>query len=863
MKKIGFALATGIALAFSAVAQTGDKKIVTTAEYEQATKSLGFNTSKLIYRGNVSPNWLPDGKFWYTVSVPGGVEYVLIDPADGSRKTGPDKKSILPDAANAPETGAFNRRAGRGFQIPSPDGKKVAFIRDWNLWVREVGSNKETQLTTDGVKDFGYATDNAGWTHSDRPVMLWSPDSKKIATFQQDQRNVKDMYLVKTKVGAPELEAWKYPLPEDKEIIQIQRVIIDVDIPKVIRLKIPPDARRGTLSDDISSGGPYDDNEWSADGSKLAFVSTSRDHKIEKMRIADAATGDVREIFEEKVATQYESGQGMINWHFLPATNEIIWYSERDDWGHLYLYDATTGQLKNQITKGTFVVTQLLKIDEKNRVLYFNANGREQGRDPYFSHFYRVNFDGSNLTLLTPEDGNHNITISPDLKYFVDNYSKPDVAPTSVLRDTKGKLVAALEKADISKLIATGWKAPEPITVKSGNGKWDLYGMMFTPINFDKTKKYPIVNYIYPGPQGGGVGSRSFSASRGDHQALADLGFIVVVIDGTCNPGRSKSFHDICYGNMGDNTLDDQVAGIKQLAAKRPYMDLDKVGIWGHSGGGFATADAMFSFPDFYKVGIAESGNHDNRNYEDDWGERYIGLMENDANGKNNYERQANEVNAANLKGKLMLVHGGMDDNVPPYNTYLVAEALEKANKDFDLLVFPNARHGYGADNNYMTRRRWDYFVKNLMGAEPPKEFKIRTDGNAFTAPAAKNDSSSLLKDVMNRKNTVFSKIPVSVKNITLNIFDNATVDGDTISVFYNNKLLVSQQRLSEKPIVVNLLLDEKAPRQEIVLFAHNLGTIPPNTALIVVTAGDKRFELHSSASLTENAVLVFEYKPK
>ncbi len=854
MKKI-FIIQALIAFFTVAAYAQSDKKILTTADYDQATKALGFNAGKLVYRYNVNPNWLPDSKFWYSVSVPGGVQYVLINPADGSRKTGPDKKSILPDAPGGAATAG--RRRGGAMESVSPDGKKAAFIKDWNLWVRDLDTKKETQLTTDGIKDYGYATDNAGWTHSDRPIMLWSPDSKKIATFQQDQRHVSDMYLVKTKVGAPELEQWKYPLPEDKKIIQIERVIIEVDVPKVIRLKIPSDDRRGTLSDDIASGSPYDDNEWNADASKLMFVSTSRDHKIEKVRIANALTGDVKEVFEEKVATQYESGQGTINNRFLDKTNEIIWYSERDDWGHLYLYDANTGKLKQQITKGAWVVTQLLKIDEEKRVLYFMANGREPGRDPYFAHFYSINFDGSNLKLLTPEDGNHNITLSPDGKYFTDNYSQPNVPPVSVLRDMKGKLIMELERTDISKLLATGWKPAEPIKVKSNDGKWDLYGLMFKPKDFDPSKKYPIVNYVYPGPQGGGVGTRNFGPSRGDHQALADLGFIVVIIDGSCNPDRSKSFHDACYGNMGANTLDDQVAGIKQLAATRSYMDLDKVGIWGHSGGGFATADAMFTFPDFYKVGISESGNHDNRNYEDDWGERYIGLEEKGPDGTTNYAKQANQINAGNLKGKLLLAHGGMDDNVPPYNTYLVVEALQKANKDFDLVVFPNARHGYGAETYYMTRRRWDYFGKNLMGAEVPKEYKINP--NAVAAPVKKDSVAT----VSTRKNTVFSRIPVNVTNITLDIFDNGTVDGDSISVFYNNKLLVSNRVLSEKAITVQLLLDEKAPQHEIVLFANNLGSIPPNTATIVVKAGDKRYELHSSASLTENAVLVLEYKPK
>jgi dipeptidyl aminopeptidase/acylaminoacyl peptidase len=366
-------------------------------------------------------------------------------------------------------------------------------------------------------------------------------------------------------------------------------------------------------------------------------------------------------------------------------------------------------------------------VDEKNHVLYFEANGREAGRDPYFSHFYSIGMDGKNLRLLTPGDGNHQVTLSPDGKYFIDTYSAPDAPPVTVLRDLTGKQVVAVEKADVSRLAAAGWKAPMRVTVKSRDRKWDLYGLMFTPTNLDPQKKYPVVNYIYPGPQGGGVGSRSFAASRADHQALAELGFVVVIIDGTCNPDRSKTFHDLCYGNMADNTLEDQIAGLKELAQKYPYMDLARVGVWGHSGGGYATAAAMFKYPDFYKVGISESGNHENRNYEDDWGERYIGLMTKGPDGKDNYEAQANQIYAKNLKGKLLLAHGGMDDNVPPYNTYLVVDALVKANKDFDLIIFPNARHGYGADSLYMTRRRWDYFVKHLLGAEPPKEYELKS----------------------------------------------------------------------------------------------------------------------------------------
>lgn len=692
-----------------AIAANAQQKALTVNDYERAESFMSYNTTKYVDHANVQPNWLDDDKFWYSTKTNGTEQTFLVDP---------EKKTKTPTTDF--KTGEMpSRRMGGRNEVLSPDGKKAILIKDYNLFVRDVASNKLTQLTTDGIKDYGYATDNAGWTHSDAPVLRWSPDSKKIATFQQDQRNSKDMYLVTTNVGAPVLKAWKYPLPGDKQIATIRRVIIDVENPKVISLNIPADPHRATLSDDISSSGTFDDIDWKADGSEVAFLSTSRDHKNEKFRIANATTGAVREVFEETVKTQYESGQGAINWRYLPASKEIIWYSERDNWGHLYLYDSDNGKLKNQITKGDFVVTRLVKVDEKARTLYFFANGREKG-NPYFSYLYKIGFDGKNLSLLTPETGNHQVVFSPSFKYFVDSYSQPDVPPVTVLRSIDGKLVNTLEKTDVSRLAATGWKAPTPVSVKAKDGKTDIYGLVFTPTKMDASRKYPVIDYIYPGPQGGSVGSWSFAASRGDNQALAELGFIVVVIEGTSNPDRSKSFHDMSYGSMAENTLPDQIAAIRQLSAKYP-IDTTKVGIWGHSGGGFATAAAMFRYPDFFKVGISESGNHDNRNYEDDWGERYNGLVEN-----SDYEAQANQNYAKNLKGKLMLVHGLMDDNVPPYNTLLVVEALEKANKSFDLVIFPNSAHGYGTYSPYMMRRRWDYFVQNLLGAEAPKDYQMK-----------------------------------------------------------------------------------------------------------------------------------------
>jgi len=611
--------------------------------------------------------------------------------------------------------------------VRSPDGKKAVFIREFNLWIRDTATNTQKQLTKDGVKDFGYATDNAGWVRSDRPVVAWSPDSRKIATFQQDQRGVGEMYLVDTKVGHPTLQAWKYPLPGDSVITTIQRVVIDVDQARVIRFQMPPDQHRGTLCDNlVCRGGEWSDVQWSQDAARLAFVSTSRDHKQAQLRVADATTGAIREVFEEKVASQYESGMGRVNWRYLPVSNEILWYSERDNWGHLYLYDLATGKMKNQITTGEWAVTQLLRVDEKNRILYLLGVGKEKGRDPYFAHFYRIGFDGRNETLLTPEDGTHDITLSPTGRYFLDSYSKPDVPPVTVLRDADGKLLSTIEKADISRLVTAGWKPPVPFTVKARDGATDLFGLMYKPTNLDEKKKYPIINHIYPGPQGGSVGSRAFSASRGDAQALAELGFIVIELDGMGNPLRSKKFQDTYYGNLGDNTLPDQVAGMKQLALRYPWIDLDRAGIYGHSGGGFAAAGAMFRYPDFFKVGISEAGNHDNRAYEDDWGERYHGLLERKDDGTSNYDDQANQNLAKNLKGHLLLAHGTMDNNVPPYNTLLVVNELIKANKDFDLIMLPNRNHGFG-NEPYMVRRRWDYFVRYLLRAEPPKEYELHT----------------------------------------------------------------------------------------------------------------------------------------
>jgi dipeptidyl aminopeptidase/acylaminoacyl peptidase len=760
-----------VLLLLAAPATAQQPRQLTAQDYARAERFLGANAAPLVSGIGARPTWLADGRFWYRTTVPTGSAFFLVDPARRTREA-VFNQARLATALAAVSGGRVdaNRLPFQTFELSkdsrsltvtvqnrrwtcdlqqytctstdpaaasvapenssvSPDGRLAVFIRDHNLWSKDLTSGAETQLTTDGIKDFGYATDNAGWIHSDRPVVTWSADSRQIATFQHDGRGVRDMYLVSTNVGAPKLEAWKYPFPGDSVIFRISRVIISRGTdgrPRVLRLRMAPDAHRSTVTDHIAcTGNTVCDVQWYPDGSHIAFVSSSRDHKSAWIRVANAQTGEVRTLFEERMPTQI--GDASLNenlWRVLPASNELIWWSQRDNWLHLYLYDLTTGRLKNRITSGEGNVDDIVRVDERARTIYFLASGKEQGRDPYFQHLYRIGFDGRGQTLLTAENANHVISVSPDGSHFVDTYSTPDTPPVTVLRDREGRVVQTLERADITRLLATGWKPPTPIRMKGRDGKTDIYGLMYTPSRLDSTRKYPIVNRIYPGPQSGSVGPRVFSPARGDNQALAELGFIVVEIDGMGTPGRSKSFADTYYGRMGDNTLPDQIAGMRELAQRYRFIDIDKVGIWGHSGGGFATAAAMFRHPDFFDVGVSQSGNHDQRNYEDDWGERYQGLLVRQSDS-DNYADEANQTHAANLRGKLLLAHGEMDDNVPPYNTQLVVDALVKAGKDFDLLMFPQARHGYGPDNNYMMRRRWDYFVRHLQGAEPPKEYQI------------------------------------------------------------------------------------------------------------------------------------------
>ncbi len=766
-------IAVLIFLIFSTMVYTQES--VTLADYQRAERFLSANTRSLVSHANVSPNWLDDGRMWYRNTTADGAEFIIVDPKAKTRKHAFDHQRLADVLSNNDTTyqafglpfrsfeftkngraisfdvkdktytcnlrnyGCTDKENKKGAaadtspmasfrrgrtQVLSPNGKLAAFIRDHNLWVRNVETKKERQLTFDGIEDYGYATNNAGWTKGPGPVVLWSPDSKKIATFQHDSRGTGEMYMVSTKSGHPELSQWKYPLPGDSLIFRISRVVINVKDASMVRLNMPPDQHRSTSDDHIAGrGGTFLDVRWSKDAKHLVFVSSSRDHKEAQLRVADTKTGKVRDVMKEVQETYFESGDGFSNWHYLSKTNEVIWFSERDNWGHLYLIDLKTGKIKNRITQGEWAVQQVRYVDQKKRKIYFSAGGKEQG-DPYYWHYYSINIDGSDLKLLTPEYAHHTVTFSSEYKYFIDSYSTPVTPPITVLRDMDGNQLVKLEQADISRLVALGWQPPTQVKTKARDGVTDIYGLLYKPTKFNPNSKYPVLNPLYPGPQSGSVGSRSFRPSRSDKQSVAELGFIVIEVDAMGTPGRSKSFHDAYYGNMGDNGLPDQVEAIKQLGAQYPWMDLDRVGIYGGSGGGFASTGGILRYPDFYKVAVSGSGNHDNATYEDDWGEKWQGMLIKNEDGSTTYD---NHLLAENLKGKLLLGHGSLDGNVPVNNTLLVAKALMDANKDFDLLIFPNKGHGLG---QYWMRRRWDYFVRHLKGTEPPKEFEFGQQSN-------------------------------------------------------------------------------------------------------------------------------------
>lgn len=765
---------------------------ITRADYERAERFLPWNIEQLVFRMNVEPNWIQQSdRFWYRVRTRGGAEFVLVDPEVGTREPAFDHARLaaaLSTASGQPYEGtrlpfkriAFSDDGGtvcfdvneRHWEcdlatyactaiersalpdadaLRSPDGRWDAFAREHNLWVRAVESGEERQLTHDGEPYYDYAARPEGRTTAvtervtgkqTPPSAVWSPDSTKLLTHRLDQRQVRELHLIQAVTGEgarPKLHAYRMPLAGDEHVGHAELLTVDVESGNATPVQAEPllaiafaPPERGYV-------------RWTEDSSAVSFVQRERGFRACSLIAADATTGETREVLAERGATLTVP-------HLSPTTDKpmfwlsndgdvALWLSERDGWGHLYLYDAHSGEVKQQITSGPWAVRELVHVDEQTRTVWFTAGGREVGRDPYYRHLYRVSFDGSGLELLSPEDADHLLTPSPCGRFFVDVYSRVDQPPVSVLRDRSGSVVVALEEADVEELLATGWRYPERFTVKARDGLTDIYGTLIYPVSFDPEQRYPVLDGIYPGPQHLRVEQRfpdtDPRSSVWHDQSLAELGFIIFSVDGLGQPFRSKAFHDFSYRNFEDGGgLEDHIGALRQLARSRPFLDLERVGIYGHSGGGYASVKALGRFPDFFKVAVSSAGNHDQYGYMAEWGEMYLGLP---ADNPEVWEAQKNLPLVEQIRGKLLLAWGEMDDNVQPALTIQLIDALIKAGKDFDMLVIPNANHAFAdlgrsgqdergttANNLYFLRRRWDYFVRHLLGVEPPRAYRIQ-----------------------------------------------------------------------------------------------------------------------------------------
>jgi dipeptidyl-peptidase 4 len=750
----------------------------TLQDYQRAEKFLPGNARHLYTTGYAMPMWIArlggQGKsdrsadadrFWYRRTTLKGTqlssEFVVVDAAQNTSAPAFDHARLAEalaraakehmDAANLPfyefefiEGGKAIRfemqdaqwtcnieryeckkggpASAHEYESISPNGRWAAYVNDHNLFLRDTSTGTTLQLTRDGVPGFDYATPlpslrayvaQQSDDPKESPAVFWSPDSSKFVTYRIDSRNAgrfTSLQFVPPNQLRPRAFSVVYPLPG--EILpKAEPIIFDVLAGREIKVKTAP-------LDIAFQGGPFFD--WFPDSKHFHYEAEQRGWKEVELRDVDAATGEQKTLISESAKTYVDPGE--TEFRFLHDDSEILMTSERDGRNHLYLYNAKTGALERQLTKGDWVVREIVSVDDKARRVYFLASGREKGEDPYLMHLYSVGLDGTGLQLLTPDNANHTVSMSPDNKYFVDDFSRVDFPGGSVLRRAdNGSKVRDLEKADVSGLTAMGFKFPEPFEGKAIDGTTNLYGLIWKPTNFDASKKYPIVEQVYTGPQGFFVPKTFGSAMR--LQSMAELGFVVVMIDGRGTTGRSRAFHEFSYHNLG-GSFADHVAMIKQMAEKNPFMDIDRVGIYGTSAGGYGSAHAFLLFPGFYKVCESISGDHDPRLDKAWWNELYQGYPV----GKD-YAEQANEALVKGMKGHLLLVHGDIDDNVHPVETMRLVDALMSANKSFDMLFVPNMYHGEsGVHAHYLVRRRWDFFVQYLLGVTPPVNFDLHDE---------------------------------------------------------------------------------------------------------------------------------------
>jgi dipeptidyl aminopeptidase/acylaminoacyl peptidase len=584
----------------------------------------------------------------------------------------------------------------------SPDGTWAAFARDFDLYIRAVETGEEFRLSFNGTEDLYYTSS-----------IYWSPDEQRLVAMRTRRGEESTVYLIESAPDdqmRPTMRSRSYALPGD--VLTIAKPVI-----------FSVENRPPIVVDDGLFADPFQISNvrWSEDSARFTFKFQQRGEQLARIISVAARTGVPRTVIEETADTFIDRYNAIM--YQARGTDEIIWGSERDGWKHLYLYDGRNGRLKNRITSGEWVVRDIERVDEEARQIYFSASGMNPDEDPYFIHHYRIGFDGTGLTGLTPDPGNHRVSFSPDHRHFVDVYSSVDQPPVSQLRRASdGGLVMELERADISALLETGWKMPEPFVARGRDGQTDIWGVIYRPTSFDPSIAYPVIEKIYAGPHSSFV-PKTFAAYRSD-QALAELGFIVVQIDGMGTANRSKAFHDMAWMNIADAGFPDRIAWLKAAAQRYPYMDISRVGIFGHSAGGQNSTGALLFHPDFYKVAVSSCGCHDNRMDKAVWNEQWMGYPVGP-----HYEAQSNVTNAHKLKGKLLLVVGELDTNVPPQSTFQVVDALIKARKEFDLLVLPGAGHSAGGD--YGERRKRDFFVRHLLGVEPPDWNVVESAGRA------------------------------------------------------------------------------------------------------------------------------------
>jgi dipeptidyl aminopeptidase/acylaminoacyl peptidase len=759
------------------------------SRYQRAAEIQAADAHHWILNENVLPHWISGrDAFWYKRETPAGHRFTLVDAATGAKSDAFDharlgqalgkKVGKILDPDNLPlnavrisldegtvRFSAFGKfwrfdrtntlseeAAPRGNYAISPDGKLGVFSKGNNLWVEDLKTGAQTQLTFDGEQYYAYgAAPAANPAGPPAPKVVWSPDSKRMFTAQTDDRKVLDLPVIDfaPKDGVrPKLVPYRAALPGDQNVPTFRLTIIDVSDGRQtpVRYQPIPAVRMNDT--------PMDGNRvwWRADSKTAYFVDIERGEKAVHVEAVSADTGAARELFTETSDTYVELGSdvyGPAAIRALPKSNQLIWYSERSGWAHLYLYDLATGKLIRPLTSGDWLVRNILGVDEDRRQVFVSLAGRTKGKNPYYQEIARVDLDTGALKILSASDDDHEVLVAggisnlaavleisaggeraglqglaPSGDYFVETITRADGPSRTLLRDRDGKLIATVESADASR-IPSFWRWPKPVQLTAADGVREISGLVFHPSDYDPHKRYPVIDYVYGGPQVAYVPKGFGGIPYLEAASLAELGFVVVMIDGRGTAERSREFHVQSYGKVETaSNLEDHIAGIRELAAKDPSIDLSRVGVTGFSAGGYMTAIAMLRFPEFYKVGVAGDGNYDQRLFWATWGERYEGYPVGDY-----YKQQAALTYAKNLKGKLLLIHGLLDYGVNPGNVFQLEQALIDANKDFDILTFPHSHHdmpGYG------TRRLWDYFVENLGGETPPHEFLLKSSTDYF-----------------------------------------------------------------------------------------------------------------------------------